>query len=371
MRKTLFWYIAKEMILYFFISFLFFFFIFFVNQILLMAEEILSKKAALGDVILLIFYSLPSIIATSAPFASLVGTLMGIGRLVSDREIVIMNALGVPIRFIMIPVFAVGIVISVVSFMTNDILLPAGTIQFNRLYKKILTSTPALELESNSIKRNQNAIVISGSIVNDAMDSILLIDTDSDGNKRVVAAPGASILKSDSPDILMTLKMSDAVVASFNREDSKKFDVITSSGIEYNVLTKNLMSAYSGSISPREMSSRDLYRELKIKTATSETKSEKKTLNIYRMEFHKKFTIPFAAFFFTVLAFPLGLTAKTNGQSTGFILGLIIAVLYWVMLFGGQTLSSRLGLNGALMMWIPDATLFTLGVLFLGRRLLH
>jgi lipopolysaccharide export system permease protein len=371
MRKTLFFYIAKEMVLYFFISFLFFFFIFFVNQILLMAEEILSKKAELGDVVLLIFYSLPSIIATSAPFASLVGTLMGIGRLVSDKEIVIMNALGVPIRFIMVPVFIVGVVISIVSFMTNDILLPAGTIQFNRLYKKILTSTPALELESNSIKRNQNAIVISGGIVGDLMDSIMLIDSDSDGNKRVVAAPGARIMKSDSPDILMTLKMNDAVVTSLNRDDANKFDVITSSGIEYNVLTKNLMSAYSSSISPREMSSRDLYRELQIKNARSVTKNDKKTLNIYRMEYHKKFTVPFAAFFFTILAFPLGLTAKSNGQSTGFILGLIIAILYWVMLFGGQTLSMRLGVNGAIMMWIPDATLFVLGLVFLGRRLLH
>lgn len=371
MRKTIFKYIAKEMLLYFFISFLFFFFIFFVNQILLMAEEILSKKARLGDVMLLIFYSLPSIIATSAPFASLVGTLMGIGRLVSDREILIMNALGVPVRFIMIPVFAVGLMISLVSFMTNDVLLPAGTIQFSRLYKKILTSTPSLELESNSIKRNQNAIVISGSIADDSMDSILLIDTDSDGNRRVVAAPGAMILKSESPDILMTLRMHDAIVANFNRENSENFDVITSSEIEYNILTKNLMSSYSGSVSPREMSSRDLYRVLKDKMATSKTNGEIKTANIYRMEFHKKFTIPFAAFFFTILAFPLALKAKTNGQSTGFILGLIIAILYWVMLFGGQTLSSRLGLNGAVMMWIPDATLFVLGIVFLGRRLSH
>jgi lipopolysaccharide export system permease protein len=371
MRKTLFSYIAKEMLLYFFISFLFFFFIFFVNQILLMAEEILSKKARLYDVLLLIFFSLPSIIATAAPFAALVGTLMGIGRLVSDREIVIMNALGVPVRFIMVPVFLVGILISIVSFMTNDVLLPAGTIQFNRLYKKILTSTPALELESNSIKRNQNAVVISGSIVDENMDSILLIDSDSEGNRRIVAAPSAEIKKSDSLDILMTLKMDKAVVASFNRDDKNKFDVITSSVIEYNILTKNLMSSYSGAISPREMSSRDLFRELKKKELNSVTKNELKSLNIYRMEFHKKFTIPFAAFFFTILAFPLGLTAKTNGQSTGFILGLIIAIIYWVILFGGQTLSSRLGFNGALMMWIPDTVLFILGVSFLGRRLFH
>jgi lipopolysaccharide export system permease protein len=334
-----------------------------------MAEDILSKKAPFRDVALLIIYSLPSIIATSAPFAALVGTLMGIGRLVSDRELVAMQALGVPINFILLPVLSIGILISVVSFMTNDILLPAGTIQFNKLYKKVLTSTPALELESNSIKRNQNAIVVSGAIRGDAMDSLLVIDTDGDGNKRILAAPGATIIKSKSNDILMTLGMKNAMVASFDRNDKNKFDVIQSADVKYNILTKTLLSSYSGAISPREMSSRDLYRELKKRTAEKESKS--KTYNMFVMEFHKKFTIPFAAFFFTVLAFPLGLAAKSNGQSTGFILGLIIAVFYWVLLIGGQTLSVRLGLDGALMMWIPDIAILVFGLVFLGRRLLQ
>ena len=88
-------YIFKELFLYFAVCFLFFFFIFFVNQILVMAEEILSKKAPLKDVMLLMFYSLPFIVATAAPYAALVGTLMGLGRFVSDLEFVSMNALGI------------------------------------------------------------------------------------------------------------------------------------------------------------------------------------------------------------------------------------------------------------------------------------
>lgn len=365
MRKTLFLYVTREMFLYFFVSFLFFFLIFFVNQILLMAEDILSKKAPVSDVVMLVVYAMPSIIATSSPFAALVGTLMGIGRLVSDREIVAMNALGVPLRFVLVPVLMTGVAISAVSFLTNDMLLPAGTIQFNKLYKRILTSTPALELESNSIKRNQNAIVVSGTIENGLMDSLLVIDTDSDGNKRIVMAPEASIIKSSSADILMTLGMANAVIASFDKEDRTKYDIIKSRDVRYNILTKDILSSYSGSISPREMSSRDLYRELKKR----ESGDDPRSLNMYRMEYHKKFTIPFAAFFFTVLAFPLGLMSKTNGQSTGFILGLIIAVFFWAMLIGGQTLSSRLGFNGTLAMWLPDIVIFAIGLAFMGRKL--
>ncbi len=365
MRKTLFYYIAREMLLNFLVCFLFFFLIFFVNQILLMAEDILSKKAPVKDVLLLILYSLPSIIATSSPFAALVGTLMGIGRLVSDREILSMNALGVPLRFIIAPVLAVGVLISVASFFTNDILLPAGTIQFTRLYKKILTATPALELESNSIKRNQNAILVTGTIKDGTMDSLLVIDSNSDGSKRIIISPEANVIKSSDEAILMTLHMNDALVSVFDKKNADSYDIIRSKDIYYNILLKNILSSYSSAISPREMSSRDLQTEIKKR----EKETDSRTLNNYKMEYHKKFSIPLGAFFFVILAFPLGLSAKTNGQSVGFILGLIIAVLYWAMLIGGQTLSMRLGFNGVLMMWLPNIIISFLGLIFMGRKL--
>lgn len=365
MKKTLFLYIAKEMLLYFAISFLFFFLIFFVNQILLMAEEVLSKKAPFFDVVKLIFFSLPSVIATSAPFAALVGTLMGVGRLVNDREILSMNTLGISVRFIMLPVLAVGILVSIVSFATNDILLPAGTIQFNKLYRKILTATPALELESNSIKRNERAIVITGTIRNSVMDKLLVVDTDDQGNKRVIAAPEARIVKSETGTVLMSLLMNNSSVVMLDRRDPEKFDVVDSESITYNILAKNVLPAYTGSITPREMSSRDLFRE--IRNVSGEAGDRR--LNMMRMEFHKKFTIPFGAFFFVFLAFPLALTTKHSGQSTGFIIGLFIAVFYWALLIGGQTLSVRLGFNGSIMMWLPNTVILILGLFFTGRKI--
>ena len=73
---TLFRYIFSEMVFSYLICFCFFFFAFFVNQILLMAQEVLTKRVPVDQVILLIIFSLPTVIYFSAPFACLVGTLM-------------------------------------------------------------------------------------------------------------------------------------------------------------------------------------------------------------------------------------------------------------------------------------------------------
>ena len=69
-------YLFKELLLYFVVLFACFFVVFFVNHILLMAETILKKRVPVTAVVQLIIYCLPSVIAQSAPFATLVGFLM-------------------------------------------------------------------------------------------------------------------------------------------------------------------------------------------------------------------------------------------------------------------------------------------------------
>ncbi|MDR2897231.1 MAG: LptF/LptG family permease, partial [Spirochaetaceae bacterium] len=339
MRHVMFKYLIKELLLYFIVSFIFFFLIFFVNQILLMAEDILKKRVPLGDVTLLIIYALPSVVATAAPFATLVGFLMCIGKLVTDNEILILRALGISFRTIAVPVIIAGIVISVVSFFVNDYLLPMGTLEFNKLYRRIITSNPGLELESNSIRRNENSTLVTGEVKDRAVSSLLFFDTDSDGNQRFIAASDSLVLNSDDPRILMQLSMDNAVIATLNKGNPQSFDYMRTVSTLMNVFSSSFAYGYGSSLNPREMTSFDLQKEL---TKLEAEEASPRTINTYRLEYYKKFSIPFGSIFFALLAFPLALIfGKHNGQTVGLIIGLVISVLYWAMLIGGQTFGYR------------------------------
>ena len=368
-RRTghvLFLYIAKEMTLYFIVCFLFFFFIFFVNNILLLAEDILSKKAPFKDVALLMIYALPSVIANASPFAALVGTLMGIGRFVSDLEFLSMNALGVSTRFIMVPVLLVGVIISLLSLFTNDVLLPAGAVNFRKVYWDIATSTPALELESYSIKRNENAIVVSGLIKDNLIHNLLIVDSSEDSSTRILGTEQALIGKSTDPSVIMSLSMQEPCLLMLRSEDKRNYDTVVGERITYNVLAKSIKSTYFSTIGPSEMSSLDLYKDVQEKKAQNE---DRRLINIYEMELHKKFSIPFGAFFFVLLAFAISSAGKVHSQSVGFILGLLIAVAYWALFMGGQTLSLRLDWNGSAAMWLPNMMLLLASLILLGKKL--
>jgi lipopolysaccharide export system permease protein len=401
-------YIVTETLFSFLVSFLFFFFIFFVNQLLLMAQEILAKRVPFNQVVLLILYALPSIIALAAPFASLVGTLMTIGRLSSDNEILVLLSSGLSYRNIFLPAFAVGVLISLLSFVANDILLPAGTIQFNRLYRRILVSTPALELEANSVKRFKDTVVITGNVSGDTIDDVFILDRTNDGERRLIMAKKAELR--DSGREGLSLELDNAFIQSSKEIARRDYDYASSSFLRYWVPQSDLIQAVS-SISPREMSSLDVGREIKVKEAalkdrldqrynrvlghalalesalrqgpggqewnrrpnlaavffreaeTAVSLKRDRSLLGYRLEYYKKFSIPFGALSFVFLAVSLGLLAKKSGQTVGFIFGLIIAVLYWALLLGGQTMGTRLGYSPFWSMWLPNILALGIGLI--------
>lgn len=355
-------YLVRELLLYFSVAFLFFFTIFFVNQILLIAENILRQGAPVWDVVKLMTYSLPFIVAQSSPFATLVGFLMCLGRFMSDNEIIIFRASGFSYAHILCPVLVMGLAISIASFFVNDYLLPLGTIRYNRLRRMILSSNPAVALDSHSVKRLNTATLVTGDVSDTKVSDLVIIDTGSDGRVRVISA-GESELKSVRKEgVLMQLTMTDALSLFLGANSFSDYDRLSSDAVTFNLFESAFFSD-GGSTSPREMTSYDLGRALRDMKKNADT--DKRTLNNYTLEYNKKFSLPFGSLFFALLALPLAfLFGRQNGQTIGMIVGIIISFLYWTMMILGQYASSRNGFNGFWSMWIPNIVTGAAGAAF-------
>lgn len=355
-------YITSELFLYFFVAFLFFFMIFFCNQILLLAEQILKKRVPLFDVCRLIAYTLPSVIAQSAPFATLVGFLMCLGRLMSDNEILIVRASGLGYAVVVIPVLVMGVVISVFSFFVNDYLLPIGTINYNKLYRQIIASNPGIEIESNSIKRLNDSTIVIGEVTKGIVNDLVFFDSSGQDKERVIVAQKSELNKAASPGVLMQMSMDDCVVSVIKRQKMDDFDVLSSKNALLNIFDSAIFGS-SYSTTPREMTSYDLART--IADMKKDPTTAQRRLNRFVMEYNKKFSQPFGSIFFAFLALPLAfIFGKHKGQTIGLVMGLFICFIYWTMMILGQLFSSRNGFDGRTMMWLPDFTMGAAGIIF-------
>ncbi len=357
-------YLVKELLLYFTIAFLFFFLVFFCNQILLLVQDILRKHVPLVQVMKLMTYSLPFIIAQSAPFGTLVGFLMCMGRLMTDNEILILRATGTSFFRLSLPVIILGVIISLGSFFVNDYLLPLGTIQYNKLYKEIIFSNPNVEMESNSIKKTSNSILVIGEVDDRNVSDLLLFDTDDSGNQRLIVATATELLDPNDSTIMMQLRMKNPSVIQFDNENKDTYEYILSDYTTMNIFASQFISSGSSGTNPREMTSYDLKQY--IKKLKEKKNTSKRTLNTYNLEYHKKFSLPFGSIFFAILAFPLAiLFGKHNGQTIGLIIGILISVLYWSLMTLGQIFGLRNGMNGFISMWLPNFLVGFFGCIFI------
>jgi lipopolysaccharide export system permease protein len=370
-----------------------------------MAGQILAKRIPLFQVALLVFFSLPSVIAMASPFACLTGTLITIGRFASDNEILVFLSSGLSYRHIFFPALLVGVFISIFSFFSNDILLPAGTVQFSRLWRRILFSSPALELESNSVKRFQDTIIVTGPVQDKTLRDILILDRTRDGERRMIIAGEAGL--EDSGEGRITINLKNAFVQSGKENMKKNYDYASAATLRY-IVSQDNFSQNVYSPGPREMSSVDVRQEIRKKEAELQKNLEVEygritrnaqfletalregipggsalvseweygifsiallkrdwTLSLYRLEYYKKFSIPFGALSFVLAAVSIGLMANKGGQTVGFIIGICTSALYWALLLIGQELGTRLNFSPFWAMWLPNFMAVAAGLVLL------
>lgn len=414
-------YLAKEYLFSFFVAFLFFFAVFFVNQLLLLAEEILSKHVAPRDVALLIIYSLPAIIMFTFPFSSLVGGLMAMGRLSADNELMAMRASGIPYRRLFLPLLLVGLLLSLVAFSMGDYFLPRGTVRFGQLYRQILYANPEVELEANSVNRYRDTVIVTGDTKEGTIHDLVIFDRSDEGGSRVILAQQARLAERGETPGVITLGLEEVFGHTVPTKRRGRFDYFSSRNMQYNILLRDISFSVDN-LSPREMSSADVYRGIAERRKNlAERKRENRrdlyrrqgslrslyydasfggsrstvqttgdftsradhlldqirylqerefhssSLQVYRLEFHKKIAIPFGCIAFVVFAFPFGSFTGRTGRSGGFGIGLLVSVIYWAMLFAGQTLGLRYEVSPALAIWAPNIVLTALGLV--GYRL--
>ncbi len=370
--------------------------------------------------VLLVIFSLPSIIAISFPFAALVGALMAVGRLSSDNEMLAFQAAGVPLSRIFVPVLALGIVFSFVSYSMNDYFLPLGTINFGKHYRKLLYVHPELELESYSIKRYEDSTIITGKVEGKEIHNIVIFDKTTNNDMRVILAERAKLAESEEQQGVISLLLENVFSQTPDRKNVKRFEYFTSDKMLYNILLSDITFALRNP-GPREMSSYDVWKVIQSKSkALNDQKLEQqstvdrlgfqiasyyrglidtlqsgadigpqkanlsatlaeyrkqknreivdRSLQIYLLEFHKKFSIPFGCLSFVFFAFPVGLFTKRSGRSVGFGIGLFISILYWGILISGQTFGLRLNFSSGFSMWLPNIVILLLSIVAFAVR---
>ena len=403
--------VGREYLLSFIVAFMFFFFIFFINQILLIAQRILLKNVDFFAVFQLILLSIPQFLLYTFPFSSLTASSMVIGDLSSSNEILAMRSSGISMRRIFIPIIALSIVFSFATFFTADKALPWSTRAYKELYTELMRDLPTLELTSNTTNTIGERVMVNKEVSGSTVHDIILFDLAKKGDSQVLSSPKGEVTLIDLQSFIYRLDLESPLIFSSNEKDISSWTLSQAKQAQFYLnfsgQVASLATALPSQLSIAELKERiatyrsamqedlalhrskilALEEELARLQALGEAEKTEELLakisetkknppinfyyQYYRAELNKKYALSAACCMLVFLTFSLSFFRVKHGRLIGFGLSMLVAVVYWYMLFFAQMQIFSVSFNPAFLIWAPNVLLFSLGIALLAhtRRL--
>ena len=351
-------YILREVIPPFFLALFVFTFLLMIPPIMGVAEELISKGVDTMTILRLMATLIPQGLGITIPIALLLGMLMGLGRLSSDRETVALQACGVSLLRMLVPLAILGVMASLATAYVLIIALPDA----NQAFREITFRTVANRAEGEVKPRvfaeyfpNVVLYVREVSNAGDGWSGVFLADTRS----------------SEQPDIYVAER--GRVV--LDREE-RRVDIVLTNGTGHQVdpsepdtyevhdFDEAVIGLDPDSVFPRTGPQRG-YRELSVAQLQDEAdRMSAAGISPHRpiMEIHRKYSIPIACLVFTLIALGLGVTSRKDGKLASFALGTGVIFAYYVVMYGAEAMAKGALVSPQLAMWLPNITLGLFGV---------
>ena len=360
-------------------------------------------------------------LALSIPMAVLVATLMAFGRMSADNEITALRSTGVSLYRIVFPVILASLVIAVGLVFFNNLILPDANHKARLLMTQIYQKRPTLNIKENVfideipgyhilIKRiDPRSSKIGDILIYDQRDRII--------PRTIFAKKGNLEFSADGNTLIMELY--DGEIHETDEKEPTQYRRVTFDRqvIFINEVTPELTMTGSDYRTDREMSVERMRKEIKEiaqqidpqkeklnslqvsldtlpdvapgKPFREFTQSERQKfhhkqrllrerqqtqqvirqsqhrINSFKVEIHKKYSIPVACLVFVLIGAPLGIMAKRGNIVIGLGLSLGFFVLYWAFLIAGEELADRMLITPFWAMWSANILIGAAGLYLL------
>ena len=418
-------YILREHIGPFFLALSVLLLVLMLDMFLEVMNLLISKGVPFFVVGQIALFSLAWMLALAVPMAVLVATLMAFGRLSADREVLAMWAGGIsPLRVLAGPLIA-STLLAVVMVVFNDRALPEANHRVRMLLAAVHRKRPALSLkgkEGTFVEFPGYSLLFRKVDRKGRVYGITLYERGREGIRAVLRAKWGELqISPDGETLTIALHKGELhqmdpkepekyLRTSFSRyivrisnlgmglklEDIGRGDREMSIGMMrekiqelrkkveqakrriLEIAQKSMDSHIKGNtveelvaraqaLSQEELSPREQGALRQMLTQWDLLRSYKRSINKYKVEIHKKYSIPVACIVFVLAGMPLGVRARRGGLGVGFGLSVGFFVVYWAFLIGGEELADRMLVPPWGIMWAPDILIGCAGAYMLWR----
>jgi lipopolysaccharide export system permease protein len=366
----------------------------FINNVARRFEELAGKGLPVTAILEVFALSLPHILALTLPMAVLVSVLYAFSQLAADNEITALKASGVSLRRLLIPLIIASTLLGIFMVYFNDRILPETNHMLKTRLVDIARKSPVFTMKEQVINAIQTEdmrtrFFLQAAQINPAtnhLKDVVIYDLSVPGRDRTVYADsGRMAFNRNQTDLFLTLydgwvhEIRDTEPQAFQRvffqqqmlelegigntleRTTEEFRsdremsldqlsaMVDSAKIELNAalagaaphVDSAIKDALSGNRNVLDANGADRRTLIELKVAESRAQAAQQRVNQFRVEWHKKFAIPFACIVFVLLGAPLAVRFPRGGVGMVIAVSLLIFGIYYMSLIGGESLGDR------------------------------
>lgn len=306
------------------------------------------------DALTVVGYSLPKIMLDLLPVTALLGVLIGLGAMANHQELIIIRALGPPIRRIARPLVGVTLAIIVLVLLVQFFVVPEFELSAARIRAKTTPQTIIASTNTEFWTRSGNRFIRIGKVIQQgALRDVEIFELDEDGNLRELVQASSVEVLGEGQWLLIDAKTTDLELAEIKEEH------LTSK------LWQSSLSAQQTSalIVPVEaMAPLALYRYIRLLDQNN------LDTHRYRVIFWQQISIPVGLLAMSLLGIPFLMGAARHvhaGQRVA--IGGSVGILFYLSEQMMGQLAILFDLSPAPAALAPDILLLVLALLFLRR----
>ena len=339
------------------------------NDFFFIARQAIQKDLGMAIALQILTLRIPSFLVLAIPIGTLLGSLIAIGRLSADGEIVALQASGLGPLQLVRPMALHGFIALCAAFSIYVFVQPWASYELRAMQGRILTARNI----STEIKPRVFFDALPGYVIfvddippgtQGILKRTILYQAPEQGkssSEQLIVAKGATIAPAADREGRLRLAFKDGVAHSFRSEDpdsyrSWQFDYLAPAPIVLPPWMQASTQRPDKTVS--DMTPRELWREYRTAGRSPDTPLRGFRLRSVQAEANRRLALPVASLVFALLSLPLGVSRVRSGKGAGFALSLGIVLVYWMIFTTGLQQARDGRVPVALGIWAANIIIF-------------
>src|SRR2546422_2492433 len=326
-------------------------------------ELVVRNSAPLPSVAEIFFFPVPVALISTIPMGALVGIIIALSRLAADSEITAMRASGIGVWTFLRIVSIFAVVAWLLALLNGVYLAPQSQAALGRLQDRLKSSQASFEVQPRVFYEGFPQLVLYVQDVKSAQGAaiwkgVFIADISIPSSPRVTLAR-QGILVSEGTDRLH-LHLTNGSTHETDPQSPDHYQISTFQQTDIPIPVPQTDSKQEQEPAPvAQLATRELPLQAR--------KTNRVTARWYFIEFHRRFALPTACVVLALVGIPLGLSSKKGGKSAGFVLTILLVLVYYSVSLVGISLARQGKVSPATGAWLANIVFFLGGALLLWR----